>query len=70
MKRMTVTGTHFQHLDWLGTERVRTSYNAANEGTFTSLPFGDLFTPSGADNDAYHLAGLGHDPEQSESPSE
>jgi hypothetical protein len=32
---------HFEHQDWLGTERMRTTYNGAVEGTFTSLPFGD-----------------------------
>ena len=54
--------THFQHQDWLGTERVRTTYNGASEGTFTSLPFGDgLDTASGTDTDAYHFAMLDHD---------
>jgi RHS repeat-associated protein len=58
------TGTHFQHQDWLGTERARTSYNGGVEGTFTSLPFGDAQTTTfGTDGDAYHLAGLDSDPE-------
>ena len=51
----------FQHQDWLGTERMRTTYNASVEGTFTSLPFGDDQTTTGVDNDAYHYASLDHD---------
>jgi hypothetical protein len=46
--------THFQHQDWEGTERLRTTYNGGVEGSFTSLPFGDGLTTTGADNDAYH----------------
>jgi len=53
---------HFQHQDWMGTERARTTYNGAVEGTFTSLPFGDgLTTTSGTDKDASHFAMLDHD---------
>jgi RHS repeat-associated protein len=53
---------HFQHQDWEGTERLRTTYNGAVEGTFTSMPFGDAFaTVSGSDGDAYHYAMLDHD---------
>jgi RHS repeat-associated protein len=55
--------THFEHQDWLGTERARTTYNASVEGSFTSLPFGDGYTPSGADGDANHFAMLDHDTE-------
>ena len=51
----------YQHQDWLGTERVRTTYNGGVEGTFSSLPFGDGYTSTGADNDAYHFAGLDQD---------
>jgi YD repeat-containing protein len=44
--------THFQHQDWLGTERMRTTYNGTVEGTFTSLPFGDAQnTTSGTDGE-------------------
>ena len=57
--------THFQHQDWLGTERVRTSYNGAVEASFTSLPFGDGQTPSANGDDAYHFASLDHDVETS-----
>ncbi len=54
--------TYFQHQDWLGTERMRTTYNGGVEATFTSLPFGDgLTTTSGTDLDAYHYALLDHD---------
>lgn len=54
--------THFEHQDWLGTERVRTSYNGNIEGVFTSLPFGDAFsTTSGTDADANHYTSLDHD---------
>jgi hypothetical protein len=35
------SATHFEHQDWLGSERVRTSYNGAVEGSYTNLPFGD-----------------------------
>jgi len=59
---------HFQHQDWLGTERMRTSYGGAVdvEGTFTSLPYGDAqVTTSGTDADAYHFAGLDYDGETS-----
>jgi len=54
--------TYFQHQDWEGTERLRTTYNGGVEGSFTSLPFGDgLTTASGSDNDAYHYGMLDHD---------
>jgi hypothetical protein len=53
---------HFQHQDWMGTERMRTGYNGAAEGTFASLPFGDAqITTSGMDQDPYHYAMLDHD---------
>jgi RHS repeat-associated protein len=51
---------HFQHQDWEGTERMRTASNGAVEGTYQSLPFGDGFTASGSDSDAYHFAMLDH----------
>ncbi len=58
----TPSGVHFQHQDWLGTERLRTTYNGGVEGSFTSLPFGDgLATVSGSDTDANHYATLDHD---------
>jgi RHS repeat-associated protein len=55
---------HFQHQDWLGSERMRTTYNGAVEGTYTSLPFGDAqTTTSGTDLDPYHYASLDYDTE-------
>lgn len=52
---------YFEHQDWLGTERMRTSYNGGVEATFTSLPFGDSQSATGGD--AYHFAALDHDAE-------
>ncbi|MBS1821916.1 MAG: hypothetical protein JST61_08075 [Acidobacteria bacterium] len=52
---------HYQHQDWLGTERARTNASGAVEGTYQSLPFGDGFSSSGSDNDAYHFALLDRD---------
>ena len=53
--------THFEHQDWLGTERMRTSYNGGVVGSYTSLPFGDGYAASGADWDANHYAQLDQD---------
>jgi RHS repeat-associated protein len=54
--------TYFQHRDWLGTERMQTTYNGSVEGTSTSLPFGDAQTTfSGADPNLY--ASLDYDSE-------
>ena len=53
---------HFQHQDWTGTERMRTTFNGAVEGTFTSMSFGDAFaTVSGSDGDPAHYAMFDHD---------
>jgi YD repeat-containing protein len=58
----TSGAVHFEHQDWMGTERLRTTYNGGVEGTFTSLPFGDgLTTASGTDLDPYHYAQYDHD---------
>jgi hypothetical protein len=58
--------TYFQHQDWLGTERLRTTYNGGVEAAFTSLPFGDAqTTASGTDLDPYHYATLDYDAETS-----
>jgi RHS repeat-associated protein len=55
---------HYQHQDWQGTERARTSYNGTNEGLYTNLPFGDGFAVTYAsDTDAYHYAQLDNDSE-------
>jgi hypothetical protein len=43
---------------------LRTAYNGAVEGSFTSQPFGDgLATASGSDTDANHYATIDHDNE-------
>ena len=52
---------HFEIQDWEGTERVQTSYNGAVEGTYRSLPYGDGYSASGTDDDAYHFAMLDQD---------
>jgi len=57
------SAVHFEHQDWLGTERKRTSYNGSVEGTFSSLPFGDGQSATGTDTDANHFAALDHDTE-------
>jgi RHS repeat-associated protein len=54
---------HFEHQDWLGTERMRTTYSGAIEGSFTSLPFGDAEAANGTDGDANHYATLDYDNE-------
>jgi RHS repeat-associated protein len=57
---------YFEHQDWLGTERMRTSYNGNPESTFTSPPFGDSQTQTtsgGSDTDANHFAMLDYDSE-------
>jgi RHS repeat-associated protein len=56
-------GAHFEHQDWLGTERLRTTYNGGVEGSFTSLPWGDNQTPVANGSDANHYAQLDHDSE-------
>ncbi len=55
------SAAHYQHQDWLGTERARTTSTGSVEATFTSLPFGDGYSASGPDNDHYHFAQLDHD---------
>jgi len=54
---------HFQHQDWQGTERMRTTYNGGVEGSYSSLPFGDSQATTGTDADPYHYATLDHDTE-------
>lgn len=55
---------HFEHQDWLGTERMRTKYDGSVESTFTSLPFGDAQTPPlDSNGDASHYATFDHDSE-------
>jgi RHS repeat-associated protein len=54
---------HFEHQDWLGTERMRTAYNGGVEGSYISLPYGDGQATTGADGDANHYGMLDADPE-------
>jgi len=54
---------HFEHQDWLGTERMRTTYNGGVEGSYISQPWGDGLGTSGTDTDANHYAQLDHDAE-------
>jgi len=53
--------TQFEHQDWLGTERARTTYNGQLAGTYSSLPFGDGYNYTGNDWLYYHFATLDHD---------
>jgi len=53
--------THFEYQDWQGTERMRTYWDGSLEATYQSLPWGDGFNASGADDDPYHFAGLDQD---------
>jgi RHS repeat-associated protein len=54
------SAAHFEHQDWLGTERMRTMYNGSVEGTFFSLPWGDGQSSTGTDGDTNHYAALDH----------
>ncbi|MGH9585787.1 MAG: RHS repeat domain-containing protein [Acidobacteriaceae bacterium] len=53
--------TYFDHPDWEGTERMRTTYNGNVDGSFSSLPFGDGYAASGTDRDPYHFAMMDKD---------
>jgi RHS repeat-associated protein len=48
--------TQFEHQNWLGTERVRTSYNGAVLISINSLPWADGHTPSGDNGDQHDFA--------------
>jgi RHS repeat-associated protein len=56
---------HYQHQDWQGTERARTSANGTGESLYTNLPFGDGFGLSygSSDTDPHHYAQLDNDSE-------
>jgi RHS repeat-associated protein len=47
--------TYFNHADWLGTERARTSVFGSLYETCTSLPFGDSLSCSGSDPSPMHF---------------
>jgi RHS repeat-associated protein len=48
--------TQFEHQNWLGTERVRTTYNGAVSISIASLPWADGHTPSGDNGDQHDFA--------------
>jgi RHS repeat-associated protein len=53
--------TQFEHQNWLGTERVRTSYNGAVAISINSLPWADGHTPSGDNGDQHDFALMDRD---------
>jgi RHS repeat-associated protein len=57
----TDANIHYQHEDWEGTVRMRTTYAGAVDGSYLSFPFGDGYTTSGNDTDPLHFALLDHD---------
>jgi len=57
--------TYFDHRDWLGTVRARSSVTGASVETCTSLPFGDAQTCTGTDWSPLHFTGQDWDSESS-----
>ena len=57
--------TYFDHADWLGTERMRTTATGASCETIVSLAFGDGTATTGSCSDAspMHFTGKQHDDE-------
>jgi RHS repeat-associated protein len=55
--------TYFDHADWLGTERARTTVTGSAYQGCTSLPFGDFLTCSNSDSSPIHFTGKEHDSE-------
>jgi RHS repeat-associated protein len=53
--------TEFEHQNWLGTERLRTSYNGAVVISIASLPWADGHTPSGDNGDQHDFAQMDRD---------
>ncbi len=51
----------YQHADVHGTVRATTNSSGATVGSFSSLPFGDNYNPSGTDVDPLHFSELDHD---------
>lgn len=54
---------YFNHSDWLGTERVRSSASGTQAETCTNLPFGDGASCTGSDTSPLHYTGEEHDAE-------
>jgi RHS repeat-associated protein len=55
--------TYFEHNDWLGTERVRSSLSGTVAETCQSLPYGDVLNCSGAQASTLHFTGKMRDAE-------
>jgi RHS repeat-associated protein len=55
--------TYFPHVDWLGTERVRTNAAGNIAETCISLPFGDGQSCTGSDSGPTHFTGKQRDTE-------
>lgn len=55
---------HFEHQDWVGSERVRTTSNGTVEGTYGNLPFGESASSTGNDLALNHFAQLDEDVNQ------
>jgi RHS repeat-associated protein len=55
--------TYFPHVDWLGTERVRTNTAGNIVETCISLPFGDGQSCTGSDSSPMHFTGKQRDTE-------
>jgi len=55
--------TYFPHVDWLGTERVRTNAAGNIAETCISLPFGDGQSCTGSDSSPMHFTGKQRDTE-------
>jgi RHS repeat-associated protein len=51
----------FEHQNWLGTERVRTTYNGAIALSIDSLPWADGHTPTGDNGDQHDFALMDRD---------
>lgn len=56
-------GLIYEHQDWLGTERFRTSASGQFQSSYYSLPFGDGYGSNGNDYDWHHFAGTEFDGE-------
>ena len=63
--------TYFEHQDWLGTERLRTTYTGTVAADFVSLPWGDGYSANNVSGqggqDTLDFAGLDRDPEDATS---
>jgi RHS repeat-associated protein len=51
----------YESQNWLGTERVRTTYNGAVSISIASLPWADQHTPAGDNGDQHDFAGMDRD---------